>query len=86
MADVNQTAGGDVDHKELDRLLQQAFDAASELYKKRGFQRRIGFGKRPALVSVDLAHATKIRWIMRLCRQCKNCLMHFVQMAVRWCM
>ena len=57
MADVNQTAGGDVDHKELDRLLQQAFDAASELYKKRGFQRRIGFGKRPALVSVDLANA-----------------------------
>lgn len=47
----------DVDTKELDRLLQQAFDAASALYKERGFQRRIGFGKRPALVSVDLANA-----------------------------
>lgn len=47
----------DVDHKELDRLLQQAFDAASELYQQRGFQRRVGFGKRPALVSVDLANA-----------------------------
>ena len=57
MTDGNQTAGDDVDHKELDRLLQQAFDAASELYKRRGFQRRIGFGKRPALVSVDLANA-----------------------------
>jgi N-carbamoylsarcosine amidase len=47
----------DVDTKELDRLLQQAFDAASKLYKERGFQRRVGFGKRPALVSVDLANA-----------------------------
>lgn len=47
----------DVDAKELDRLLQQAFDTASKLYKERGFQRRVGFGKRPALVSVDLANA-----------------------------
>lgn len=47
----------DVDTKELDRLLQQAFDTASKLYKERGFQRRVGFGKRPALVSVDLANA-----------------------------
>ncbi|WP_193175274.1 isochorismatase family protein [Oricola nitratireducens] len=47
----------DVDHKELDRLLQQAFEVASELYQQRGFQRRVGFGKRPALVSVDLANA-----------------------------
>ena len=46
-----------VDEKELDRLLQQAFDTASNLYKQRGFQRRVGFGKRPALVSVDLANA-----------------------------
>ena len=42
---------------ELDRLLQQAFDTASKLYKERGFQRCVGFGKRPALVSVDLANA-----------------------------
>ena len=47
----------DVDAKELDRLLQQAFDTASKLYQERGFQRRVGFGKRPALVSVDLANA-----------------------------
>lgn len=47
----------DVDNKELDRMLQQAFEAASEIYKERGFQRRVGFGKRPALVSVDLANA-----------------------------
>ncbi len=47
----------DVDYKELDRLLQQAFDVASEIYQQRGFQRRVGFGTRPALVSVDLANA-----------------------------
>lgn len=47
----------DLDTKELDRLLQAAFDAASKLYQERGFQRRIGFGSRPALISVDLANA-----------------------------
>jgi N-carbamoylsarcosine amidase len=47
----------DVDTKELDRLLSQAFDTASRLYRERGFQRRVGWGKRPALVSVDLANA-----------------------------
>ena len=46
-----------VDVKELDRMLQQAFDEASALYKERGFARRVGFGKKPALVSVDLANA-----------------------------
>ena len=47
----------DLDTRELDRLLQQAFDTASKLYRERGFQRRVGFGTRPALVSVDLANA-----------------------------
>ncbi|WP_395541470.1 isochorismatase family protein [Neotabrizicola sp. sgz301269] len=47
----------DLDPKELDRLLQQAFDTASKLYKERGFQRRVGLGNRPALISVDLANA-----------------------------
>ena len=48
---------GNVDNKELDGMLQQAFEAASKIYQERGFQRRVGFGKRPALVSVDLANA-----------------------------
>ena len=51
------TNKGDLNLQELDKLLEQAFEAASDLYKKRGFQRRIGFGKKPALVSVDLANA-----------------------------
>lgn len=47
----------EVDVKELDRMLTQAFEASSKIYQERGFQRRIGFGIRPALVSVDLANA-----------------------------
>ena len=47
----------DMDWQELDDMLHQAFDKASEIYHQRGFQRRIGFGKKPALISVDLANA-----------------------------
>ena len=47
----------DLNLRELDNLLEKAFAAASDLYQQRGFQRRIGFGKKPALVSVDLANA-----------------------------
>ena len=42
---------------DLDKILQQAFDASTKIYQERGFQRRIGFGKRPALINVDLANA-----------------------------
>lgn len=38
-------------------MLKQAFDASTKVYQERGFQRRIGFGKKPALISVDLANA-----------------------------
>lgn len=47
----------EIDNAKLDRMLQAAFDASTTLYRERGFQRRVGFGKRPALVSVDLANA-----------------------------
>lgn len=47
----------EIDYKELDRMLEQAFEAASRIYRERGFQRRVGFGRRPALISVDLANA-----------------------------
>ncbi len=43
--------------EDLDAVLQRAFDASSEIYAERGFQRRIGFGRKPALISVDLANA-----------------------------
>ena len=42
---------------ELQEALQKIFSADSELYQNRGFQRRIGFGKRPALINIDLANA-----------------------------
>jgi N-carbamoylsarcosine amidase len=54
--DTNMT-DKDMDWQELDDMLHQAFDKASEIYQQRGFQRRIGFGKKPALISVDLANA-----------------------------
>jgi N-carbamoylsarcosine amidase len=38
-------------------LLEKLFAADSELYENRGFQRRIGWGKKPALVNIDLANA-----------------------------
>ena len=38
-------------------MLERAFDSARTLYKERGFQRRIGFGGKPALINVDLANA-----------------------------
>lgn len=41
----------------LEQALEAAFAEATRRYKDRGFQRRVGFGKRPALISVDLANA-----------------------------
>jgi len=43
--------------QDLQSRLEDAFAAASAIYQKRGFQRRIGFGRKPALVIVDMANA-----------------------------
>jgi nicotinamidase-related amidase len=42
---------------EITHALETIFSADSELYRSRGFMRRIGFGERPALVNIDLANA-----------------------------
>jgi N-carbamoylsarcosine amidase len=42
---------------DLNSALTQAFEVAAALYRERGFQRRIGFGAKPALINVDLANA-----------------------------
>ncbi|MCC4116554.1 isochorismatase family protein [Aromatoleum toluclasticum] len=42
---------------QLNDMLKQAFAEATKLYQDRGFQRRVGFGKKPALINVDLANA-----------------------------
>ena len=37
--------------------MRKIFDADTGIYAQRGFQRRVGFGTRPALVHIDLANA-----------------------------
>jgi nicotinamidase-related amidase len=43
--------------RELTAALDRAFAVDSQVYRDRGFQRRIGYGQRPALIHVDLANA-----------------------------
>jgi N-carbamoylsarcosine amidase len=43
--------------QKLQEALEAAFAEATRRYQERGFQRRVGFGKKPALISVDLANA-----------------------------
>jgi maleamate amidohydrolase len=45
------------DESEVQDALRKIFDADTGIYAQRGFQRRIGFGVRPALVHIDLANA-----------------------------
>jgi maleamate amidohydrolase len=42
---------------EIQQALETIFSADSELYRSRGFMRRVGFGERPALIHIDLANA-----------------------------
>jgi len=41
----------------LTEALEAAFAEATRRYRERGFQRRVGFGNKPALINVDLANA-----------------------------
>src|SRR5436305_2021105 len=43
--------------QEIVEALERIFSADTSIYRQRGFQRRIGFGERPALVNIDLANA-----------------------------
>jgi maleamate amidohydrolase len=42
---------------EIRSMLDKIFDADTGIYQNRGFQRRVGFGTRPAIVHIDLANA-----------------------------
>ena len=42
---------------EIQDALDKIFAIDSALYQERGFQRRIGYGERPALLNIDLANA-----------------------------
>ena len=47
-----------VDHYDFnEELLKQAFAEARRIYKERGFMRKMGFGKAPAITTVDMARA-----------------------------
>lgn len=45
------------DWSAVEDALDTAFSAAMEIYRERGFSGRFGFGKRPAVVTIDLANA-----------------------------
>jgi len=42
---------------DITEALERVFSADSSIYQARGFQRRVGFGRRPALIHIDLANA-----------------------------
>lgn len=46
---------GAVSDEELKAALDVVFRANSQIYSKRGFQKRIGYGKRPGLLIIDMA-------------------------------
>jgi nicotinamidase-related amidase len=46
-----------MDDAEVSAALDTIFNADTGIYQGRGFQRRVGYGKRPALLHIDLANA-----------------------------
>ena len=54
---TDDTHNETVSDEELKAALEVVFRANRAIYASRGFQRRIGFGKRPALVVIDMANA-----------------------------
>jgi maleamate amidohydrolase len=55
MSDISEQGG--IVSDEIRDALEKIFSADSTVYRQRGFQRRVGFGDRPALINIDLANA-----------------------------
>lgn len=47
----------EIEQQDLQKMLSRVFAHDSKLYQNRGFQRRIGYGRKPALINIDLANA-----------------------------
>src|SRR5690625_5090258 len=43
--------------RQLEELLEKAFNQGAEEMESRGFKRRVGFGTRPAVIHIDMANA-----------------------------
>lgn len=43
--------------RQLEEMLDKAFNQGAEEMKRRGFKRRVGFGTRPAVIHIDMANA-----------------------------
>jgi N-carbamoylsarcosine amidase len=57
MVTTHETRRRQVNPDELTEALERIFSADSAIYQNRGFQRRVGFGERPALLHIDLGNA-----------------------------
>lgn len=55
MNDLYKDKGGQYQFDQ--KLLDEAFAEASRIYKSRGFQKRMGYGKAPVITTVDMAKA-----------------------------
>ena len=54
---TDETNTETVSDEELKAALEVVFRANAQIYAARGFQRRVGFGKHPALIVIDMANA-----------------------------
>ena len=59
---------------EAEEALSALFEGDTALYQSRGFQRKIGWGKKPALINIDLANAWTQQGTPFSCENMENIL------------
>ena len=60
---------------DIQDALSKIFAIDSALYQERGFQRRIGYGERPALLNIDLANAWTRPGNVFYCHNCHRAIL-----------